>query len=202
MQYHPVVVATADPTTGNELRTLLPRSGYQLAGIARDGREVAALVTTLVPELVFLDATLPGRDGITVARQLMAIHPVPIVLLGAELPVDRLAAATLAGVMGVLGTPIQAETLGPTLALARARFADLRALQQEVHRLQDALALRKQVERAKGILAQRLRLSEAAAHATLQRQAQREGGTLAEAAAQVIAADRFFAAYEALGTHP
>jgi response regulator NasT len=101
-----------------------------------------------------------------------------------------------AGVMGYLVKPVALKELGPAIAVALSRFADLMALRKDVQGLKEALLVRQQMERAKGILAQRMALSEAEAHKRIQHLAMRERCTLAEAAARIITADKFFADLE------
>jgi len=156
------------------------------------------MAESLAPDLVLMNAKMPGLDGIEAVRLIMAHRPVPIVLVAAHSDPDLIERAMVAGVMGYLVKPVRFEALGPALALATARFGDLMALRKDVQGLKAALILRQQVERAKGILAQRMRLPESQAHKRLQHLAQRERCTMAEAAGRVIAADKFFAEYEGL----
>jgi DNA-binding NarL/FixJ family response regulator len=47
----------------------------EVIGIVHDGREVVAAVQRLEPDLVMLDISLPGKDGLTLARELHAVRP-------------------------------------------------------------------------------------------------------------------------------
>jgi response regulator NasT len=195
-----VLIAVDSRVTAEELRTMLARWGHGLAGIAQDGQGTLALAEALAPDLVLLEAKLPGLDGIEAVRLLMACRPVPIVLLATHMDPDLIERAMAAGVMGYLVKPVRCEAVGPAPALAR--FRDLMALRKEVTGLKDALLLRQQVARAKGILVQRMQLSEAEAHKRLQGLAQRERCTLAVAAGRVITADTFFAMFEHSAMRP
>jgi response regulator NasT len=126
----------------------------------------------------------------------MANRPVPIILLTAHSDPALIQRAMVAGVMGYLVKPVDRKDLLPAISLAATRFSDLMGLRKDVQSLKEALILRQQVERAKGILAQRMGLSEARAHKRLQQLAQRERCTLGQAAARVIAADKFFGNFE------
>lgn len=194
-----VLIGEDDRVTAEELRTLLQRWGHGLAGIAQDGRGTVAMAESLAPDLVLMNAKMPGLDGIEAVHQIMARRPAPIVLVAAHSDPDLIEQAMVAGVMGYLVKPVRFEVLGPAIALATSRFADLMALRKDVRSLKEAVILRRQVERAKGILVQRMRLPEAAAHKTLQRLAKRERCTMAEAAGRVVAADKLFAEMEGLG---
>jgi two-component system response regulator BaeR len=59
--------------------------------IVSDGREVAAAIIAHPPDLLLLDLMLPGKDGLTVCRDVRAGSNVPIVMVTARVEeVDRL----------------------------------------------------------------------------------------------------------------
>ncbi|MBY0278190.1 response regulator [Candidatus Binatia bacterium] len=63
----------------------LRRDGYTVVE-AGDGPEALDVAIRLVPDLVLLDMTLPGMDGVEVARQLKAspaLATIPVVALSA-----------------------------------------------------------------------------------------------------------------------
>lgn len=47
----------------------------EVIGIVHDGRDVVAEVERLEPDLVMLDISLPGKDGLTLARELRERRP-------------------------------------------------------------------------------------------------------------------------------
>lgn len=47
----------------------------EVVGIVHDGRDVVAAVLRLEPDLVMLDISLPGKDGLTLARELHEVRP-------------------------------------------------------------------------------------------------------------------------------
>ena len=58
------------------LRPLLARQkGLTVVGEASDGAEVVALTRTLRPDLVILDVSMPGLNGVEAAREIRAIDP-------------------------------------------------------------------------------------------------------------------------------
>jgi AmiR/NasT family two-component response regulator len=191
-----VLIGEDDPVVAKALKAQLEGLGHSVAGIAHDGRDAVAKAETLTPDLIFLDIKMPGLDGVEATRQIMAHRPVPIILVTAHSEPGLIQRAMAAGVLGYLVKPVDRKELLPAIALGISRFADLMALRKDVESLKEALVLRQQVERAKGVLADRARLSEAEAHKRLQQFAQRERCSLAEAAARVIAADKFFADFE------
>ncbi len=191
-----VLIAEDEPVVADGLRARLENLGHSVAGIAYDGHDAVGKAQALTPDIIFLDIKMPRLDGVEAALQIMAARPVPIILITAHSDPELVQRATAAGVMGYLVKPVDRQDLPPAIAVARSRFADLLALQKDVRSLKEALVLRQQMERAKGILGQRLGLSDAEAHNRLQSLARHARCTSAEAAAKVIAADRFFADLE------
>jgi len=191
-----VLIGEDESVAAEGLRAKLERLGHSVVGIGHDGRDAVAKAESLTPDLILLDIKMPRLDGLEATREIMAHRPVPIILVTAHSDPDLIQRAMEAGVMGYLVKPVALKELGPAIALALSRFADLMALRKDVQGLKEALLVRQQVERAKGILAQRMGLSEAEAHKRVQHLAMRERCTLAEAAGRVIAADKFFADLE------
>jgi response regulator NasT len=193
-----VLIAEDEPVVAQGLRAQLEDLGHSVVGMAYDGREAMAKAESLAPDLMLLDIKMPRLDGLEATRQIMANRPVPIVLVTGHSDPDLIQRAMTAGVMGYLVKPVDGKDLAPAIALAASRFGDLMALRKDVQGLRDALILRQHVERAKGILAQRMGLAEAEAHRRIQQLARQERCPLGEAAARIVAADRFFADLENL----
>ncbi len=64
-----VLIADDDSLVRKSLRSLLERQGYRCAE-AGDGREAVELARHYSPECVLLDLSMPGLDGLAVARRL------------------------------------------------------------------------------------------------------------------------------------
>jgi response regulator NasT len=193
-----MLIGEDDPAEAEAFRAMLESLGHRVAGLAHDGRDAVTKAESLDVNVVFLDIKMPRLDGIEATREIMARRPVPIILVTGHSDPQLIDTAVAAGVMGYLVKPLDVKELRPAISLALARFADLMALREDVRTLQGALAARKDLERAKGILRRRMGLSEADAHRRLQQFARRERCTLAEAAAKVLAGDKFFADLEKL----
>lgn len=58
------------------LRALLAHApNMEVVGEASDGAEVEALVSELLPDVVVMDVSMPGLNGIEATRRLHALHP-------------------------------------------------------------------------------------------------------------------------------
>lgn len=72
------------------LRDYLQKDGYQTRWLER-GDDVEACVKEWQPEAILLDVMLPGKDGMTVCRELRNYSNIPILMLTARVEeIDRL----------------------------------------------------------------------------------------------------------------
>lgn len=78
--------------------------GVQVVAEAGDAREAYAAVRAARPDLVLLDFTLPGPDGLSAARELLRRHPESRLLMLAPKVEETIAVDALAaGARGCLG---------------------------------------------------------------------------------------------------
>ncbi len=72
------------------LRTILSRApGVEVVGEAADGHEAVRQVLALAPDVVTMDARMPGRDGLAAIDEIMRTRPTPIVVVSGETGADR-----------------------------------------------------------------------------------------------------------------
>lgn len=72
------------------LRDYLQQDGYQTRWLER-GDDVEACVNEWQPQAILLDLMLPGKDGMTVCRELRSYSNIPILMLTARVEeIDRL----------------------------------------------------------------------------------------------------------------
>lgn len=85
------------------LESMLRDTGYEVVGSVGDGREVAAAVARLRPEILLLDVSMPGLSGIEVLRAARGQRAGPaVVLLTAGLHDSELMEAVRLGVDGII----------------------------------------------------------------------------------------------------
>ena len=120
------------------IKQILSRSPWlEVIGTARDGEEALQLVQELKPDVVTVDLIMPGMDGAEFTRRVMAVHPVPVVIVSiASESSERVLAALDAGAIDFVQKPtalatekvleIAAELVAKVKAAAEAPIARLR----------------------------------------------------------------------------
>ena len=90
MTQQTVLVVEDEPKIAQLLLDYLNDAGYRTRWLG-DGSEVVASVRDRAPDLLLLDLMLPGKDGLSVCRELRAFSDLPIIMLTARVEeIDRL----------------------------------------------------------------------------------------------------------------
>ena len=98
-----ILLVDDHPLTREALGSLLARHGFEVSGEAADGAEALALAGRLQPDLILLDLTLPGLDGLTALPLLRQAAPeCEVVVLTASGTEENLLAAIRGGAAGYL----------------------------------------------------------------------------------------------------
>jgi DNA-binding NarL/FixJ family response regulator len=98
-----VILSEGEALVRAGLRALLEEDGtVTVVGEAATGEEVLDLAGRLKPDVVLLDASLPGLDSVETTRRLLADSGVPVMLLATSEADDHTFAALRAGASGVL----------------------------------------------------------------------------------------------------
>jgi DNA-binding response OmpR family regulator len=110
-----VLVAGGDARMVETLHHTLAREGFRVA-TAQDGRTALAHAGRLDPDLIVLDAALPGADGMDLWHRLRTTRHLALILLTArDDPAERIAALDLGA------DDCLARTVSPRELLARVR---------------------------------------------------------------------------------
>ncbi|WP_265563789.1 LytR/AlgR family response regulator transcription factor [Sphingomicrobium arenosum] len=116
-----VLIADDEPLAADRLVALLdPLENLDIVGIAEDGDQAVALAAEHQPDLVLLDISMPGMDGIEVARHLARAEPRPAVIFVTAYDQFAVAAFEVAAV-DYLMKPVDRNRL--IAAIERAREA-------------------------------------------------------------------------------
>jgi AmiR/NasT family two-component response regulator len=181
-----VLVVEDEALIRMDLAEMLTEEGYVVAGEAGDGEQALELARRLHPDLVIMDIKMPKVDGITAAAAIVDERIAPVVMLTAFSQRDLIEQARDAGAMAYLVKPFQRHELVPAIELAVSRFAEKRALEDEVATLSERLETRKVVDRAKGLLMTRQQMSEPEAFRWIQRTAMDRRTTMKAVAEAVV----------------
>lgn len=121
------VVVADDTEVG---RTLLARilkvdPEIEVVGMARDGQGAVDLAVRENPQIILLDALMPGLDGVAATRRIMALAPTRVVIVSDQQggrPAAQIFAATEAGALDVISRPGWGDPMGPQAVALREKI--------------------------------------------------------------------------------
>src|SRR5687767_1114585 len=106
-----ILIVDDEPLAIERLQLLLARiEGTSLAGTASEGAAALRLVEAVSPDVVLLDISMPGMDGIDVARALGKSPKPPVIIFVTAFDTFAVAAFDVAAVDYVM-KPVAAERL-------------------------------------------------------------------------------------------
>ena len=106
-----VLVIDDDPGIRDYLETVALRLGYSVT-VAGDGEEALATLDQSKPDIITLDAVLPGMDGLETLRLLKQRLPeVPVVMLSGHGQARTIVEAMKLGASDFLRKPFEVEEL-------------------------------------------------------------------------------------------
>jgi len=181
-----VLVAEDEALIRLDLVELLNDEGYDVVGQASDGEAAVQMARELRPDLVVLDVKMPKMDGIAAARIISDERIAPVVMLTAFSQRDLVEQANDAGAMAYVVKPFDASDVVPAIEIAMARYAQIRAVEDEVADLSDRLESRKIIDQAKGLLQESVGMTEPEAFRWIQKTAMDLRKSMREVAEGVI----------------
>ena len=181
-----VLIAEDEALIRLDLVELLTDEGFEVVGQAINGEEAVKLARELEPDLIIMDVKMPGMDGITAAEIIGEERIAPILMLTAFSERELVERARDAGVMGYLVKPFGANEVVPAIEVAIGRFAELRAIEEELANLEDRFESRKIIDQAKGMLQEGLGLTEPEAFRWIQKTSMDRRLSMREVADAVI----------------
>ena len=183
-----VIIAIKSQDDSNLIKGMLIRGGYNVVALAHDGVTALKLIRNYEPDLVLLDADLPGMNGVEVAKILEEEKLVPVILISTYYRQDLITKGKDAMVMACLIKPITQAELAGTVEVALANYDKIRSLQQEIVKLKGFLEDRKAVEKAKGLLMSKLDIPENEAFKKIQKLSMEKRKPMKDIAESIIIA--------------
>jgi response regulator NasT len=181
-----VLIAEDEALIRLDLKEMLEEEGYSVVAEVGDGAQAVERARELLPDLVILDIQMPELDGLSAAEQIASARIAPVIVLTAFSQRELVERARDAGAMAYLVKPFSKNDLVPAIEVARARFAEMQALDGEVRSLEERLETRKTVEKAKGRLMEQEGLTEAQAFRFIQQKAMNERTSMKVLAEQIL----------------
>ena len=183
-----VLIADDDPIIRLDLKQMLENLDYEVVAEAGDGQQAVALARENQPDVCILDVKMPVMDGIEAVSIITEENIAPTILLTAYSDKELVDRAKDAGVFAYLVKPFKPSDLPPSIEVARSRYEQNIALNQEVTSLEEKLETRKLIDRAKGILMDEQTLNESEAYRRIQLQSMNLRKTMKEVAEAIILA--------------
>ena len=181
-----IVIADADAAFRKKLKETLIHAGYLVVGEVGDGRSALKVIFQTEPDLVIMDAKLPGAEGLEIVRIIEEHRAAPVILLSASHERDLLEEAKSSRIFAFLVKPLSEAHLFPAIELALANFNKFLKLEEENRKLKKMLETRKLVERAKGLLMEAKGMSEQEAYKYMQKMSMDNCFPIAGVARQII----------------
>lgn len=92
------------------LKNFLVSSGYDVVGEAANGHQAVEQYTACHPDLVFMDITMPGMDGIAATRAITELDPKAIIVMCSAMgQTNMVMAAIQAGAKDFIVKPFKQE---------------------------------------------------------------------------------------------
>ena len=105
-----------------KLTLILEGLGHRVAGSAGTGEQALEAYRTLLPDLVTMDITMPGMDGVEATRRIVGESPQARVLMITSHGQERMVIDALdAGARGYVLKPVRAEKLSAMIQKVLAR---------------------------------------------------------------------------------
>jgi two-component system, chemotaxis family, protein-glutamate methylesterase/glutaminase len=121
------VVIADDTEVGRTLlaRVLKADPEIDVVGMARDGQGAVDLAVRENPQIILLDAMMPGLDGVAATRRIMALAPTRVVIVSEQQgsrPASQIFAATEAGALDVIARPSWGDPMGAQAVALRDKI--------------------------------------------------------------------------------
>ena len=117
-----ILVVDDDRTTATVMQLYLEKYGYDVAGIALDGKDAISMARDLHPDLVLMDIFLgKGLDGISAAEIISKHFGIGIVFVTAHADAKTLERVKHVEPLGYINKPIRDTDLNTTLELVLAK---------------------------------------------------------------------------------
>lgn len=128
-----VLVVDDSPMIVKRLRVMLETLGYRVVRTAANGNDAVAAYRAVKPDVVTMDITMPGMDGIEAARAIIKEFPDARIIMVTSLGQEKMILEALkAGAKGFLLKPFQQHKIHEAIQNACKRVVLKDKLQSEI----------------------------------------------------------------------
>jgi two-component system sensor histidine kinase/response regulator len=132
-----VLIAEDDFLIAEEISRAVKNSGYQLSGIAPNGKRAVELTESLKPDVILMDIKMPKMDGLEASKIIFKHYSTPIVILTAHESHDLVEKASDAGIGAYLTKPPKQDEIDRAITIALARHNDILKCKKLIDELED-----------------------------------------------------------------
>ena len=187
------LIVTEPPAPPEPLRIGLLGLGYNVVDEIDDASRLVKRAIAIEPDVIFIVTESPSKALLAATEALNQHAPYPILVFSPDADAEKIELAIRSGVHSYIVDGFSARRLPALVAEARARFALVRELTDNLKNVSARLEERKLVDRAKGILMQSKHMTEEAAYTALRTLAMEKKQKLGAVAEQIITAARLLA---------
>jgi CheY-like chemotaxis protein len=120
-----ILIADNDAIIRHLVSAMFRKKGYTIAGIVNTGGEALTKTAELAPDLVIMDANLPGSlDGVDAAHYIFQLFHVPVVIIAGMNEEEKIARIKYAKPYGVVFKPFTAVEIITAVELALYNHQD------------------------------------------------------------------------------
>lgn len=142
-----VLIADDDFLISEEISRILKNIGYEVIGIASDGKQAIEMTCSLNPDVVLMDIKMHRLDGLEATKKIQQSCPTPVVVLTAHESMKLVNKASKMGAAAYLVKPLKPTEMERAITIAMARHGDLMKLHRLNNDLQQEIYKRKQAEK-------------------------------------------------------
>lgn len=177
-----ILICDDDPVIRMNLKTMLLELGFDEVLECGDGKNAVDMALGRFPDMVVMDVSMPGMDGITAAAEIRKKLKVPIMLLTSACDGATVKKALANGIATFLTKPLRQQDLLPAIEIALQHVEEVEYLKEKIEDLLEVIENRKIIEKAKGVLMVKNRVPEAEAYRIMQKSAMDKRKTLRQVA--------------------
>lgn len=169
-----------------DIKEMLIEAGYEVVSEANSGDKAIELAALHKPDLIIMDIKMPKMNGIKASRIIYQTFQIPSLLLTAYSERDLVEEAKNAHILGYLVKPVSERDLLPAAEIALAQANRLKALANDIKKMEEKIQDQKVIQRAKGILMEVYQVHEEQAFKMLRSYSMNHGKTMKAVADSIL----------------